>query len=74
MRLIRVAAVIENCVVVAASILKRIRENRHRAEVARIVHLLGKGKGDGAIGVQEGEKEKETGRNGLPNRSRRWAH
>src|SRR5437660_4357321 len=36
--LLRVAAVREDIVAVAAGVLQRVRQNRHRAELARLVH------------------------------------
>src|SRR5205814_1771507 len=42
--LVRIAAVVEDVVVVAARVLERVREDRHRPELARIVHLPGEGK------------------------------
>src|SRR6187551_1642442 len=37
----RVAAVVQYVLVVAAGILERVREKRHRAEVPRLVHPAG---------------------------------
>src|SRR5580700_872731 len=44
----RLSAVISDVLVVATGILKGISEDRHRGEVARIVHLLGKGEDGGS--------------------------
>src|SRR5438105_3014233 len=37
----RVAAVVQNLIAVASGILKGVSKDRHRAEVPRLVHLLG---------------------------------
>ena len=37
--LLRVAAVVQHIVVAAPGVLKRVTENRHRAEVTRVGHL-----------------------------------
>jgi hypothetical protein len=46
--LLRIAAVVENVVMVAARILDRVGQNGHRGEVAGIVHLAGEGYYTGA--------------------------
>ena len=59
------AAVVEDVGGLASRILQRIRENLHRGEVARIVHLPSE-----RARCPSATEEKLTGRNGLPKMSR----
>ena len=67
----RPAAVVEDLGAVAPGVLKRVGEDRHRAEVAGLVHLTGEGE---PLCRVRYEGEKVTGRNGLPMTHRMTTH
>src|SRR5262245_53900998 len=58
--LLGIAAVVEHLVIVAASVLKCIRENRHGAELSRLVHLFREGNG-GVCAPRWGERDRVEG-------------
>src|SRR5687768_11817137 len=56
MRGARIAAVVKDVVAVTARVLERVGEDRHRAEVARLVHLTSESEsGVGAPLREEGD-------------------
>src|SRR6266508_2687626 len=57
MRRVRVATMREYLVAVASGVLQRVGQDRHRREVARLVHLPGEGEG-GVCTPRRGERHR----------------